>query len=1215
MRTSSLFRPATAGVSTVLYLGALLQSFPASGLSFTPVAQPDLDLKPLGQVAFTGDFDAVSFYSFKEQSETASVKNGSQSILTPLPNGIITTLSTSDGYIQAMCPFTQKDGTYAGIFVGGNFTSLGGVETQGAALFNPDTKRVTALPGLSGTVSAVLCDKETNRVYVGGEFKYENTSNAVAWVGNEGWKSLVFGGFNGPVTSISKTDEDHVIFGGSFDGIGNSTSSKKNQQIVNIQKATITSDAVSSKSGYGDPRNIICQTSGDDGEGKTWLLADNSPGYWRADMRFGYNPTKIRLYNTHLDGRGTKNFLLRRLPDNGIMNLTYTDPDTAEDVYCDQNCLLSDKKDEKYREFKFVNSVGMKGFQIEVLTWYGDGAGLNGIELLQDDIFAYAINDFNEPTCADLKYPSKATHSGSWTSTEFDQSQSDYLTAKISDSTASDTSVVFEPDVKQSGNYSVVVYTPGCTQDGTCGSRGVVNVTATLKSNSKSAEPVQKTIHQTNLNDKYDTLYTGHVDSSDGSFRPSVTITPVAGQGDVTIVASRVKFALIRASDGLDGELNGLYDFDPAAKSTNANFTQSAVNRAGLQLDENATVRSLVFHDGVMYAGGNFSSSGIKNILTLKDEGNATAMQQGGLNSEVASMTVLDDLLYVGGNFTDTSDRSNSDLKHVAAYSFGSKTWSALGGGVNGPVYKVTSLTLNISTELNETTIAVSGDFNQLLAFDDNPLTNVTGFAVWVPSRKNWLPNLNVTQMAFSGQLSACTKVDNTTVIAGTLSSAGIAAAGAANLLHEGPLNIKPLFANANFSGQTYAGVYDTRSKRNLTILGGHFTTTGSDGSSVKNLALVDGKAGTIKGLGPGADSNSTFLALTVWKDKLYAGGNVTGTVGDSNLNGFIIYDLQNGTIAQKQPPRFTGGTVTVNSIAARPDSNEIYFGGQFEKAGALPCPGVCLYDASEHQWNRPGATLAGDVLALKWMSNKKLLAIGNLTIEGNSSVIATYTPKKQSWESWTIASDIPGTVTAFTPASVDVSNFWLAGASTNGSGFLANYDGSKFQYAGDIFGKGTTIRSLEVLPLSKDHSDVSFLHDDQILLVTGQLVIPNFGNASAALFNGTDLTPFMLSLDADGQPGSMAQLFYEKENPYSSEVGKHRSNGIVVLISFCCALGAVFLIVIAGVIFNKIQRRRQGYMPGPQAYGTDRPSSMRRLPPEYLFSTLKSPNPGTPAI
>ena len=370
-------------MSTALYLGFLLQLSPALGLSFTPVAQPDLQLSPLGRVALTGDFDAVSFYSYKEQSETASVNNGSQSILTPLPDGILTTLSTSDAYIRAMCPFTQKDGTYAGIFVGGNFTSLGGVETQGAALFDPETKKVTALPGLSGSVSAVLCDKDTNSVYVGGDFKYGNTSNAVTWVGNEGWKSLVFGGFNGPVTSILKSD-DHIIFGGSFDGIGNSTSSKKNQQIVNLQNATISSDAVSSRSGYSDPRNIICQTSGEDGEGKTWLLEDNSPGFWRADMRFGYNPTKIRIYNTHLEGRGTKTFLLRRLPDNGIMNLTYIDPDTAKDVYCDQDCSLSNSTNEKYREFEFVNSVGMKGFQLEIKSWYGDGAGLNGIQLVQN---------------------------------------------------------------------------------------------------------------------------------------------------------------------------------------------------------------------------------------------------------------------------------------------------------------------------------------------------------------------------------------------------------------------------------------------------------------------------------------------------------------------------------------------------------------------------------------------------------------------------------------------------------------------------------------------------------------------------------------------------------------------------------------------------------------------------------------------------------------
>ena len=69
------------------------------------------------------------------------------------------------------------------------------------------------------------------------------------------------------------------------------------------------------------------------------------------------------------------------------------------------------------------------------------------------------------------------------------------------------------------------------------------------------------------------------------------------------------------------------------------------------------------------------------------------------------------------------------------------------------------------------------------------------------------------------------------------------------------------------------------------------------------------------------------------------------------------------------------------------------------------------------------------------------------------------------------------------------------------------------------------------------------------------------------------------------------------------------------MLVSFCCALGCVFLIVIAGIIFNKIQRRRQGYMAAPQTVGTDRPSNMQRLPPEYLFNSFKQANPGTPAI
>ena len=62
-------------------------------------------------------------------------------------------------------------------------------------------------------------------------------------------------------------------------------------------------------------------------------------------------------------------------------------------------------------------------------------------------------------------------------------------------------------------------------------------------------------------------------------------------------------------------------------------------------------------------------------------------------------------------------------------------------------------------------------------------------------------------------------------------------------------------------------------------------------------------------------------------------------------------------------------------------------------------------------------------------------------------------------------------------------------------------------------------------------------------------------------------------------------------------------------------AAWSVFFIVVAGVIMNKIQRRRQGYSAAPQTFGTDRPTDMQRLPPEYLFNSLQQPRSGAPVI
>lgn len=1215
----------------------------------TPVSQPNLDLSPLGRVALTGNFDSIQIYSYLDETESSPSTNGSQSLLTTLPNGDIATLLSADADILAMCSWTRKDGTFEGVVVGGNFTSLGGVEAEGLALYEPTSNSVRNISGLSGVVQALLCDQDSDSVYVGGDYTVNNSTNAMIWNGTTGWQALPFEGFNGPISSIVKNSEGHIIFGGKFDSLGNvSTSTATNSsQVVNLSTANITSDAQTSLAGFIDPRNIICKTGDVDTSGNTWLLADYSPGFWEAQMGFTFYPSKIRLYNTHYQGRGTQSFRFQALPDTGIMNLTYTDPSTGQKAFCDFECPLSNETSEMYRDFELVNPVGMSGFMIQVLSWYGQGAGLDGIEIFQSQVFTYAVNDFNEPACTGIEFPATSNTTGTWAVTSAGAS-TDYLIANASQS---DVSVTFKPDIPQSGNYSVLLYTPGCSDAGSCSSRGIVNVSATFTSTEPNANLDTSIIYQTNDFEKYDTIYSGYIEANSDSFRSSITVTPVAGQGDIQIVASRVGFHLL---DSTTGNLNGLFDYDPS-NVTDTNFSSDSIDTIGSNLDDGATIYSLVQSGDVTYAAGNFSSSSLNNILSFTSSGNATSLSGGGLNSYVKSLLLIDNTLYMGGNFTNTAQGSVQGLNYVAAYSPSSKTWSPLGAGVNGPVTSILAFPYNSTNGTSETTVAVSGSFDQILAFGSNASIEVSGFAVWVPSQKNWLQNLDGNSMAYLGELMATADAgNNTTILAGSLISDGVSSRGAVSLTNSNGLAIQPLpvdIQEAQISGsvskrdsaaqnlsEVLVGYFDTSSGRNLTILGGQFTAKATDGTTIQNLLFLDGsKNDTVTGLPSGVDSNSTFTTLAVYKDTLFAGGSVTGTTGSSTLNGFVAYNLSTPGFALTQPPALTGQNVVANSIIVRPSSTEVYFGGVFDAAGALPCPAVCVWDTSDGQWSRPGVDMQGSVTSLQWASDDQLIAAGNLTIGSNQTMIATYDTSSQVWSSVDGASpsEIPGAISAFGPAATDISSYWIAGQASNGSTFLMEYDGSKFNSAGQLFGASTTILGLQVVGLSTNHRSTSLLNDDQILLITGQLVIPNFGNASAALYNGTALTPFILSSTADGKAGTIREMFTEKQNTFSGK-SKYKlcitslfgqetnqcitesprlSAGLVVLVSFCIALGCVFLIVVLGIILNRVQRYRQGYVQAPTAFQTDRPTSMRRVPPEYLFDTLRQRHSGVPTL
>ncbi|KZF25874.1 hypothetical protein L228DRAFT_215896 [Xylona heveae TC161] len=1220
----SLLSPATAFVLSTLTSWCFQAPFfgIAQALSVEPVPSPNLDLSQLGRVALTGDFDSISLYTYNLQNEDGFSTNGSQSLFTQLPDGTLASLTSADAGIQTMCPFILKDGTFAGVVAGGNFTSLGGVEAQGIALFDPNTTKVTPLPGLTGRVSAVLCDQKSNTVYVGGDFKGGNSTNAIAWVGMTGWANLPFAGFNGPVSSIIQAPGGNIIFGGSFDGLGNASTApnKKDEQIINISKANISTATSTTTAGFSDPKNIACGSDGQDGSGHTWLLADNAPGWWKADFGFGFRPTKLRLWNTRQDGRGTKIFRFNAFPINGILNLTYTDPKTGRNESCDAWCPLASETEEGYQDFHFVNVIGMSSFRLDILDWYGGGGGLNGIQLFQDDIYAFAIEDFNEASCAGISQPSNATVTGPWAVTPSRQSSSEYLSANLTGPSidSSSASVVFRPDIRQSGNYSVTVWTPGCLQDDSCAQRGRVNITGTMASQTRQSAPVQTEIYQTNNYDKYDQVYYGHVDAGSDSFQPSITLTPSANQGDnLYIVAQRVRFELVSSTDGL----NGLYEFDPNQASATTDYSNSTVDRAGMDLDSNASITSLSASQDTIYVAGNFSNSNFDNVFAIS-QGNATSLPHGGLNGQVLTTYLTGNSLYVGGVFNNTSKANTADLNHIAVFSTQEKAWQPLGAGVNGRVDAIVPLTLNVTANKPELVISISGDFDEILPFDKNLSRAVSGLAVWVPSQKNWLQNLGTQAVSISGRLTAGTNLPNgPPLFAGAVASQGLGVSGAVELSTSGalglsqlPIDIEPHELSStslqkrastaqNVSGAVTGFFYESGGV-NVTVLGGHFAARASNGSLIHNLAFINGSnSDKVTGLGAGINSDSAVLALETQGSVLFAGGTLTGEVDGNDVNGLILYDLAQSTFVDPQPPAFAGSNVAVNAIATRPGSGDVYVGGNFESAGSLGCPSVCIFTTSASQWNTPGSGLTGTVTALTWSGKNRLIASGSLNVNGNSTTMAVYDANQQTWTSFDQANTLPGPISALTAANNAQTNFWAAGQASNGSTFLSKYDGSKWRVVQETFGQSTVIRGLQILSLSKNHAGSDLVDADQVLLITGQLSLPNFGNASAALFNGTAFSPFILANKADNQPGSLSQIFSQKQNYFKSG-GGHLAVGFVVLIALAIALALIFVLVVIGIVAERLRRKREGYVPAPTQM-FDKHSNMDRIPPEHLFGNL----------
>jgi hypothetical protein len=1213
-----------------IFIISSVASLPIQALNFTPV-NTNVDLSQLGSVGIAGDFSGLSLYQFQEQNENPFSTNGSQSLLARLPNSVFASVVQTDASIMSMCSYILNNGSMSGVVLGGNFTSLANMQSSAIALFNPNTSQITPLAGLSGMVNAVLCDSDRNQVFVGGNFKGLTSTNAIAWTSGAGWTNLPFSGFNGPVTSITKASNGHIIFGGRFTGLGNASipTTQRDGQVINLSNSTITSGSSTSQAGFSDPRNIVCRTGGAGGAGSTWLLQDNTPGFWQADFDFGFQPTKIRLRNTRQGGRGTRTWRFTALPINGIMNFTYIDPASGQNQSCTNQCPLSNDPDVEFQDFHFVNVVGMSSFRLDISEFYGAGGGLNGIELFQNDIFAYAINRFNEPTCAGSGTISSATATGPWAESPSFQSQSKYLTAQLSSPvTQSSASVIFTPDIREGGNFSVNMYTPGCMQDGSCATRGQVTVTMNMVA---GRAPTTVQLYQTNNFDKYDQIYFGNIDASSGSFRPSVTMTPLNGQSldTQTIVAHRVGFTQLTSTGGL----NGLFEFDPQAGPViPAQLTASTFGKVGATFSAGGFVTSLVTTGDVTYAAGNFTAPSVSNIIAVNSRDSTTQNLGGGLNGGILSMVLRTPNLFVGGRFSSTADNRVTGLSNCAVYDTSKNTWSPMGAGVDGTVTRVVAMTMNITSSTPEIVVALSGSFKTLASFGNNPSVPVNGFAVWVPSQNNWLNNLNTPIEGIEGFLSSSLlDVPGADALyGGSLTSSSMVGNGAAqvfsNTVSRFPVKIQASTSSANgftkrdtlpgaVPSGVLTGLFDMANGRNKTVLGGHFTATATNGSNIENLLIIDNNSNQlVTGLGAEISPNSTFLALAAVQDTLFAGGNITGRINGAQVNGLVTYNLATNNFIT-QPPSLNGGGNGVTSLALRPNTGDVYVGGSFASAGALGCPAVCIYGTAASQWTRPGTGLSGSVNTMFWANDNTLVVGGSLMVNGSTATsLATYNAGNSIWDTFNGASNLPGPVSVLTAGSSDGNQIWVAGTAANGSVYLMKYDGSNWKAAGKTLAPGTNIRGLQIFSLSSNHDSTDLLEGGQALMLTGRIVMPNFGNASAAVFDGSNFTPYALTTSSGDSPGSISQIFVQNKNFFTSSSGGRLPLVAIVLIGLGISLFLMLLIVAAGLFLDRLRKKREGYTPAPTSM-IDRGSGIQRIPPGQLLESLGKGRAGAPTV
>jgi hypothetical protein len=404
-----------------------------------------------------------------------------------------------------------------------------------------------------------------------------------------------------------------------------------------------------------------------------------------------------------------------------------------------------------------------------------------------------------------------------------------------------------------------------------------------------------------------------------------------------------------------------------------------------------------------------------------------------------------------------------------------------------------------------------------------------------------------------------------------------------------------------------------------LSVFGGEFNTS----SGFSNLMFVG--SNKTSGLNIDWSNNSTVTKLFAANSRLFIGSGIGGEVDGEQFQGVLVYNLNNATFADDQPPRLSSSDSDV-VISEFGIFNNTYLvvGGEFDSASDVECSGLCFYNLNESSWESLVDSLSGSVSSFRFINNTLVIS-GDLRYDNSSYSLFAY-----DFDS----AEQPQQPSHFDSLSQSVNKFILVDNSTSGRMIVSDeysisgYDGSNW---GNLtsFEDGSIITDIAIIDLSasNNNNNGSYFDPNQVLLASGDLQLPIFGYTSVAYYNSTHWLPSLIATHGSGtasvnsiflnedisglyQSGSISAARTESSQtpiPSESNVSKATNSGkmdrgFVVLVSLAAAVGTVSLL---GAIGAFLLYKKRGHDYSPLEPRVNETEMLDTVPPEDLLKHI----------